>query len=266
VTTPSADHNPPPHATRVVTLVGCGLAFGHWWPHGQGAHSALVPVPASLYRPALHTPPQLVCELSNWPAGHALHVVLARSTIQPGPQFEQIVLEPVVEYVPSGHGSLLVFSVDPDPVRGHALPPGQLPQLALVALPASAHWPAVHALHTCLAVSSYRPAKHAVHVVLALLTTEPAPQGLHDSWAPAASVYSPAGHAKHASPLGNWSWSTYPALHRHRAFAVAVHAVPTSWPVPAHPLHDRHDCLLGWFWYSPLLGSHAAHGPPGAPR
>ena len=196
VVTPPADHVPAPHFSSLVTLVGCALAFGHLYPHGQSAQFALVPVPFPLYRPALHTP-QCVWLDSYWPAGHAVHVVLPALTIQPAPQLEQLVTVPVDEYVPAPHADFVVRSWAPDPVRGHLLPPGHAPQFALVAVPAAAHCPFVHAEHAVCELS-YLPDTHAVHVVAptAALTIEPPPH-TEQLWLLVEPEYSPAWHLPH---------------------------------------------------------------------
>ena len=70
---------------------------------------------------------------SYFPAGHAVHVVFAASTIEPPPQFVHDVTAPVVEYVPAPHA---LFVVAP-PDAGHWEPPGHAEHVALVAVPAA---------------------------------------------------------------------------------------------------------------------------------
>jgi hypothetical protein len=70
---------------------------------------------------------------SYFPAGHAVHVVIAEFTIEPPPQLTHAVTVPVVEYVPASHALCVVAPLD----AGHLKPPGHDEHVALVATPAA---------------------------------------------------------------------------------------------------------------------------------
>ena len=55
-------------------------ALGHLLPPGQSEQLALVPAPSAAQRPLLHGE-HAVCELSYFPGGQAVHVVLAPFTM-----------------------------------------------------------------------------------------------------------------------------------------------------------------------------------------
>ena len=76
---------------------------------------------------------QTVWLVSYMPASHAEQVVFPELTIEPPPQLTHAVTVPVVEYVPASHALCVVAPLD----AGHLKPPGHDEHVALVATPAA---------------------------------------------------------------------------------------------------------------------------------
>ena len=133
---------------------------------------------------------------SCWPGLHGQHTGLpSLGMTYPAGQLEQLgYVVPVIENVPASQATLIV--IVSSSASGHALPPGQEAQLALVPSPAAIHRPALHALHAVFPSASYVPAAHALHALL-----------------PCDSCIQPLGQDLHETcPLASWNWPAEQAL------------------------------------------------------